>query len=76
MKGFDIMSSIWKTDKIPDNNTLEKEVDRLKRIIVALSLAIMEKRYKHVHRDIDELFRCHEELERLIQGDDDENSKY
>lgn len=71
------MPSIWKTDKILDNNTLEKEVDRLKRIIVALSLAIMEKRYKHVHRDIDELFRCHEELERLIQGgDDDENSKH
>ena len=29
MKGFDIMPSIWKKDKIPDNNTLEKEIDIL-----------------------------------------------
>lgn len=70
MKGFDIMPSIWKTDKIPDNNTLEKEVARLRRIIIALELAFLEKRYKHVQRDINELHRSIDELEFLLSGDD------
>ena len=70
MKGFGIMPSIWKTDKIPDNNTLEKEVARLRRIIIALELAFLEKRYKHVQRDINELHRSIDELEFLLSGDD------
>lgn len=70
MKGFDIMPSIWKTDKIPNNNTLEKEVARLRRIIIALELAFLEKRYKHVQRDINELHRSIDELEFLLSGDD------
>ena len=70
MKGFDIMPSIWKKDKIPDNNTLEKEVARLRRIIIALELAFLEKRYKHVQRDINELHRSIDELEFLLSGDD------
>ena len=70
MKGFDIMPSIWKTDKIPDNNTLEKEVARLRRIIIALELAFLEKRYKHVQRDINELHRSIDELEFLLSVGD------
>ena len=70
MKGFDIMPSIWKTDKIPNNNTLEKEVARLRRIIIALELAFLEKRYKHVQRDINELHRSIDELEFLLSVDD------
>lgn len=70
MKGFDIMPSIWKTDKIPNDNTLEKEVARLRRIIIALELAFLEKRYKHVQRDINELHRSIDELEFLLSGDD------
>ena len=64
------MPSIWKKDKIPDNNTLEKEVARLRRIIIALELAFLEKRYKHVQRDINELHRSIDELEFLLSGDD------
>ena len=70
MKGFDIMPSIWKTDKIPDNNTLEKEVARLRRIIIALELAFLEKRYKHVQRDINELHCSIDELEFLLSVGD------
>ena len=70
MKGFDIMPSIWKTDKTPNNNTLEKEVARLRRIIIALELAFLEKRYKHVQRDINELHRSIDELEFLLSVDD------
>lgn len=70
MKGFDIMPSIWKTDKIPNNNTLEKEVARLRRIIIALELAFLEKRYKHVQRDINELHRSIDELEFLLSVGD------
>ena len=70
MKGFDIMPSIWKTDKIPNDNTLEKEVARLRRIIIALELAFLEKRYKHVQRDINELHRSIDELEFLLSVGD------
>ena len=62
------MASIWRTkDKRPKYNTLEAEVARLKRIINALSIAVLEKRFNHVERDIQELLRCHEELEYLIK---------
>lgn len=62
------MVSIWRTkDKRPKYNTLEAEVARLKRIITALSIAVLEKRFNHVERDIQELLRCHEELEYLIK---------
>ena len=70
MKGFDIMPSIWKTDKIPNDNTLEKEVARLRRIIIALELAFLEKRYKHVQRDINELHHSIDELEFLLSVGD------
>ena len=64
------MPSIWKTDKIPNNNTLEKEVARLRRIIIALELAFLEKRYKHVQQDINELHRSIDELEFLLSVGD------
>ena len=52
------MASIWRTkDKRPKYNTLEDEVARLKRIITALSIAVLEKRFNHVERDIQELLR-------------------
>ena len=70
------MPSIWKKDRIPDNNTVRFEVARLKRIATALELAILEKRYKHVYRDIDELHRSIDELERLTHGDSNENTEY
>ena len=70
------MPSIWKKDRIPDNNTVKSEVARLKRIVVALELALLEKRYKHVYRDIDELHRSIDELERLTHGDFNEDTKY
>lgn len=70
------MPSIWKKDRIPDNNNIKSEVARLKRIAVALELALLEKRYKHVYRDIDELHRSIDELERLTHGDFNEDTKH
>ena len=64
------MPSIWKKDKIPNDNTLEKEVARLRRIIIALELAFLEKRYKHVQRDINELHHSIDELEFLLSVGD------
>ena len=42
------MSKLWKSDKRPSNNTVMLELQRLERITVALSIAIAEKRQKHI----------------------------
>ena len=54
----------------------EVQAQSLVRIATALELAILEKRYKHVYRDIDELHRSIDELERLTHGDSNENTEY
>lgn len=73
MKGIDTMPSPWKTtDRMPRNNTMKKELDRLERIINALEFALLENRKKHYMRDLEELRRSHEELIRLFEDGDDE----
>ena len=64
------MASIWKEDGIPKDNTLEKELERLKRIALALEIAVLEGRKKHVLRDIKEMRVSIEELERLMKDRD------
>lgn len=66
------MPSIWKEDSIPKNNTLEKELERLKRIALALEIAVLEGRKKHVLRDIKEMRISIEELERLMKDRDED----
>lgn len=61
------MPSIWKKDKIPINNTLEKELARMERILTALEIALLEKRTKHVMRDLEELRKSHDEMLRLVE---------
>ena len=60
------MPSIWLKDKVAKDNTLEKEFERLKRIALALEIAVLEGRKKHVLRDIKEMRISIEELERLM----------
>lgn len=66
------MASIWKEDGIPKDNTLEKEFERLKRIALALEIAVLEGRKKHVLRDIKEMRISIEELERLMKECDED----
>ena len=66
------MASIWKLDGIPKDNTLEKELERLKRIALALEIAVLEDRKKHVLRDIKEMRISIEELERLMKDRDED----
>ena len=66
------MASIWKEDSIPKDNTLEKEFERLKRIALALEIAVLEGRKKHVLRDIKEMRISIEELERLMEERDED----
>ena len=66
------MASIWKEDGIPKDNTLEKELERLKRIALALEIAVLEGRKKHVLRDIKEMRISIEELERLMKERDED----
>lgn len=60
------MSKLWKSDKRPSNNTVMLELQRLERIIVALSIAIAEKRQKHIMNDLIELNNSITELRRLL----------
>lgn len=64
--------AIWnkQENKIPHNNNLDLEVERLSRIIVALRVSFLEKRFKHTMQDIDELDRCYHELKRLLKEGD------
>ena len=62
----DNMSKLWKSDKRPSNNTVMLELQRLERIIVALSIAIAEKRQKHIMNDLIELNNSITELIRLL----------
>ena len=66
------MPSIWKTDKRPRKNTMEQEIERLKRVTVALTIAVEEKRTKHVKRDLLELMLIYDELKRLLEEGDEE----
>lgn len=61
------MASIWKDDKRPNENTLEKEIDRLERVVLALHIAVAERRTKHYERDFIEIGYCLAELRRLIK---------
>ena len=61
------MPSIWKKDKIPIDNTLEKELARMERILTALEIALLEKRTKHVMGDLEELRKSHDEMLRLAE---------
>ena len=65
------MPSIWLKDKVAKDNTLEKEFERLKRIALALEIAVLEGRKKHVLRDIKEMRISIEELERLMKERDE-----
>lgn len=60
------MSKLWKSDKRPSNNTVMLELQRLERITVALSIAIAEKRQKHIMNDLIELNNSITELRRLL----------
>lgn len=60
------MSKLWKSDKRPSNNTVMLELQRLERITVALSIAIVEKRQKHIMNDLIELNNSITELRRLL----------
>ena len=60
------MSKLWKSDKRPSNNTVMLELQRLERITVALSIAIAEKRRKHIMNDLIELNNSITELRRLL----------
>lgn len=60
------MSKLWKSDKRPNNNTVMLELQRLERITVALSIAIAEKRQKHIMNDLIELNNSITELRRLL----------
>jgi hypothetical protein len=62
----DNMSKLWKSDKRPSNNTVMLELQRLERITVALSIAIAEKRQKHIMNDLIELNNSITELRRLL----------
>ena len=66
------MPSIWLKDKVAKDNTLEKEFERLKRIALALEIAVLEGRKKHVLRDIKEMRISIEELERLMKDRDED----
>lgn len=60
------MSKLWdKIDKRPKNNTLNKEIDRLERICLALHIAVNEKQKRHYEQDFEELGKCILELRRL-----------
>lgn len=58
--------ALWNNDTRPQNNTLASEIERLGRIIVALTVAYEEKRNKHVRRDLYELNLCYSELKSLL----------
>lgn len=60
------MSNLWESDKRPSNNTVMLELQRLERITVALSIAIAEKRQKHIMNDLIELNNSITELRRLL----------
>lgn len=60
------MSKLWKSDKRPSNNTVMLELQRLECITVALSIAIAEKRQKHIMNDLIELNNSITELRRLL----------
>lgn len=62
----DNISKLWKSDKRPSNNTVMLELQRLERITVALSIAIAEKRQKHIMNDLIELNNSITELRRLL----------
>lgn len=60
-------SKLWnKEDKRPQDNTIELELQRLERICVALTIAIYEKKQKHIQNDLDEMNKSITELRRLI----------
>ena len=61
------MSKLWgKDDKRPVNNSIEKELNRLERVVLALHIAVAEKRKKHYEQDFEELGNCIAELRRLL----------
>ena len=61
------MSKLWdKDDKRPLNNSIEKELNRLERVVLALHIAVAEKRKKHYEQDFEELGNCIAELRKLL----------
>lgn len=54
--------SVWKTDKRPKNNTIEKELKRLQRIHDMLLQAVLSGKKKHQLNDLEELKDSIDEL--------------
>ena len=60
-------SKLWnKENPRPRENTIELELQRLERISVALHIAIVEKKNKHIQNDLEELNKSITELRRLF----------